>query len=256
MKSARTLVPSRPAFDYGWTKGWMNGLGIAALAVLVAAIALQMRAPLWWPASFGLLIASAALAGGNFVVTTFRRNEYAVLPLVRLLSGDQDRLLDAGCGSGRTSVAFAELLGQGRITAVDRFNARYIEAGGQALLAQNLALAGMTGMVEAVQADLTALPFEAASFDSAVSTAVFDHLGAGKQPALNEVQRVLKPGGRFLMSVWVPSWSTFLVGNVFSFMLSSRQAWRDMAGKAGFKIITEGVNNFSWYVLLEKPAEA
>lgn len=243
----------RQGLDYGWTPGWMNGLGVASILALAAALAVQVLAPVAWPLAWLCLLLAACFAGGNLVVGSFRRPDFSVLPLVRVLRGGQDRVLDAGCGAGRTSVALGAVLGEGRIVAVDRFTASYIEGGGRTLLEHNLALAGLRGKVEAVRADLTALPFPDAGFDSAVSTAVFDHLGRSKQAALAEVWRVLKPGARFLVLVWVPSWTTFMVGNIFSLALSSKAAWKGMASQAGFHVVSEGIHNFSWFMLLEKP---
>jgi SAM-dependent methyltransferase len=223
------------------------------LLALALAMGVQLLAPRLWPLAWVLLALSLGFAGGNAVVASFRRTDFAVLPMVRLLRGDSDHVLDAGCGAGRTTLALGRVLGRGRVTAVDRFSAAYIRDGGRSLLDHNLEWAGLAQRVDVVRADLTALPFAASSFDSAVSTAVFDHLGAAKRSALSEVFRVLKPGGRFLVAVWVPSWTTFMVGNVLSFFLSPRSAWKGMASGAGFRLVEDGVHNFSWYMLLEKP---
>lgn len=199
----------------------MNGLGVSAVLALAAALILQGTAPGWWPLSFLLVLQAAAFAGGNYAVGSFRRSDHAALPMVGLLHGDHDHVLDAGCGAGRTTIALRDMLARGRVTAVDLFDASYIQGGGGALLRRNLAITGMTAQVRAVKANLVRLPFANASFDSAVSTAVFAHLGSAKQPALDEVFRTLRPGGRFLVCVWVPSVTTFMVGSFFSFWLSS-----------------------------------
>ena len=107
-----------------------------------------------------------------------------------------------------------------------------------------------------VTGDLTALPFEPDHFDAAVSTNAFDHLGAGKQAALKEMARVLKPGGRFLMAVWTPGWAMFAVANVLSLFLTTRAQWRSLAEQAGLAVVDEGVFNYAWFVLLEKSAAA
>ena len=137
--------------------------------------------------------------------------------------------------------------------AVDRFDADYIEAGGRDLLQRNLRAAGLVDRVKIETADLTALPFGYDSFDSAVSTNVFDHLGRHKAQALREVFRVIKPGGCFLLAVWVPGWAMFTVANVLSFFLTSKKTWRTMARAVGFEIVDEGVFNFAWFIVLRKP---
>src|SRR5438552_19169346 len=99
-----------------------------------------------------------------------------------------------GCGA-QTTLSIAKVLRRGGIVAFDRFEARYIDGGGRALLERNLRIAG-PGRVEVVTGDLTRMPFPDAHFDSAVSAHVIDHLKPHKKTALAEIRRVLKPGSR------------------------------------------------------------
>ena len=240
------------ALDFGWGPEWMNGLAVAALAALAAAVAVNVAAPDFWPVAFALVLLAASFFAGNLVMRSFQSRDHVVLPMVALLRSDRDCVLDAGCGAGRTTIALGRVLREGSVVAVDRFDADYIDDGGRSLIDRNLRLAGLVGRVEVVQGDLTALPFVANRFDAAVSTNVFDHLGAGKQKALEEVSRVLKPDGRFLIAVWTPGWAMFAVANILSFFLTSRRDWRAMAERAGFKLVDQGVFNFAWFALLEK----
>ncbi|MBI5449952.1 MAG: class I SAM-dependent methyltransferase [Gammaproteobacteria bacterium] len=241
-------------FNFGWGPAWMNGLAIAALVTAFIAVAVQTLAPAWWPLSFLLIFLAANFIAGNQLMRSIRRPDHVVLPMVDVLSGDEDLVLDAGCGTGRTSIALGRVLKKGRIVALDRFDAGYIDDGGRALLESNLRLASLADRVQIETGDLTALPFPDNHFDSAVSTHVFDHLGRNKEVCLREIRRVLKPGGCFLMAVWVPGWSMFTVANVLSWLLSSRTAWKEMAVRAGLAIVDEGVFNGTWFVVLEKPA--
>jgi SAM-dependent methyltransferase len=241
------------SFDFGWGPEWMNGLAIIALAFVWAAIAVEFAAAAWWPLAFLLLLLGASAFAGNLVMRSFRSADHVVLPMVDLVRGDDDLILDAGCGAGRTTIALRRGLRNGRVVAVDRFDADYIDGGGRDLIARNLAAAGLSDRVTVEAADLTSLPFKDATFDGAVSTNVFDHLGADKPRALREAFRVLKPGARFLMAVWVPGWPMFAVANVFSLFLTSRADWRRMASEAGFAVADEGVFNYAWFALLQKP---
>ena len=250
----KTPTHTGDQYDFGWGPEWMNGLAVVALVAVAVAIALQVAAPRWWPASFLLLLLAAAAFAGNSIMRSFRSRDHIVLPMVDLLQSDHDVVLDAGCGAGRTTIALSRVLRNGRVVAVDRFDADYIDDGGRGLLERNLRIAGLTQRVQIKTADLTALPFGDASFDSVVSTNVFDHLGRGKQQALRNAFRVLKPGGRFLMAVWVPGWAMFAVANVLSFFLTSKESWRTMARDAGFEIVDEGAINYAWFVVLKKPA--
>ncbi len=248
----RKAEPS--GLDFGWRPEWMNGLALAALAVFAVAVAIVVAAPAFWPAAFALVLLAASFLAGNAIMRSFQSRDSVVLPMVRLLSSDHDLVLDAGCGAGRTTIALARVLGEGRVTAFDRFDADYIDDGGRALLEHNLKVAGLVDRVRIVAGDLTSLPFDSNHFDAAISTNVFDHLGADKQAALAEINRVLRPGGRFLMAVWTPSWAMFAVANLFSMLLTTRAQWRFRAEQAGLKVIDEGVFNFAWFVLLEKGA--
>jgi SAM-dependent methyltransferase len=98
------------------------------------------------------------------------------------------------------------------------------------------------------------MPFPAGTFDAVVSAHVIDHLGPNRAAGLREIQRVLKPGGRFLAVVWVPGWTMFAVANVLCFMLTTPAGWRCLAAAAGFTLRDEGTFNGMWYMLLEKPA--
>lgn len=241
------------SYDFGWGPEWMNGLAVGAAVMVSAAIAVEAAAPAWWPAAFVLLALAAAFFAGNSIMRSFRSLDHVVLPMVDLLRGERDLVLDAGCGAGRTTVALRRILGDGHIVAVDRFDADYIDDGGRQLLERNLRIAGLADRVRIEKADLAALPFDAATFDSAVSTNVFDHLGRQKEQALREIFRVLKPGGQFLMAVWVPGVAMFAVANALSFFLTSKEGWRAMARRAGFEVVDEVAFNFAWFTVLKKP---
>ncbi|CAN5890337.1 hypothetical protein BH11PSE1_BH11PSE1_25240 [soil metagenome] len=251
-----TGAVARPArtYDFGWGPGWMNGLAIAALIALAAAVVLQLTHPGAWPLAFALVAASGLLLTGNAVMRSFRRTDHVVLPMVDLLSSDHDLVLDAGCGSGRTAIALSRILKKGKVVGLDRFDAGYIDDGGRALLDKNLKLAGLAGKVQVETGDLTDMAFAENHFEAVVSTHVYDHLGPQKLKALGETHRVLKPGGRFLMAVWVPGLTMFAVANVLSLFLTTKAQWRDLAVTAGFRVLDEGMFNHAWFVLLEKPA--
>lgn len=250
----RTGRTRKEKLDFGWDPGWTAGLFIAALIAFAAAVAVEVAVPLWWPAAWGLLFFAASFFTGFVIMAGYRRADFAVLPVAAFLSGPDDLILDAGCGAGRTTIALSPAIGQGRIIAVDRFDASYIDGGGRALLERNLKLAGLSGRVEIQTADLTALPFADQTFNSIISTNVFDHLGRGKQKALHEAARVLKPGGRFLVGLSVPSWAMFAIGNILSFFLTSKRGWKKMAGRAGLQAVGEWSVNGTWFVLLAKAA--
>lgn len=246
--------PTAAGYDFGWAPAWLNGPWIAGLIAIAAAAAFEVAVPDFWPLSLALTFLAASFLAGFLFVRSSARHDYAILPMVDLLTRDDDLVLDAGCGAGRTTIALGRAHKKARIVSLDRFDSDYIEGGGRALLEHNLRLAGLTGRVRIERGDLTALPFPPASFDGAVSAHAIDHLGAATEQGLREISRILKPGGRFLLIVWVPGWMMFAVANVMSFFLSPKRAWHRMAKSVGFDVADEGMFNGVWFLLLQKPA--
>jgi SAM-dependent methyltransferase len=101
------------------------------------------------------------------------------------------RILDAGCGTGGTTV---ELERFGDVVGVD-------------LAWEALGPARGRGLTALARASIEQLPFADASFDAATSFEVVYHLGvASDTSALAEIRRVLKPGGLFLLRVPAHDW--------------------------------------------------
>jgi SAM-dependent methyltransferase len=242
--------------DFGWTPGMTLGPLVSAVMLLAIAVAVQVVARRWWPGSLAATLLAANYFAGYVRARAARQPEYRPLPMVDLLSGDHDLVLDAGCGAGRTTLAVNRVLRHGRIVALDRFDSGYIAGGGRDLIENNLRLAGLTDRVEVRQGDITDLPFADSTFDSAVSTHAMDHLGSQTEQGLRELYRVLKPGGRFLLVVWTPGWTMFSTATVLSFFLTTRAAWKRRAETVGFTVCDEGVFNGFAFLLVEKPNAA
>jgi ubiquinone/menaquinone biosynthesis C-methylase UbiE len=100
------------------------------------------------------------------------------------------RILDAGCGGGGMPLSFAEETDE--VVAIDLVP-RFADAGVR--LARERGL----GNVRFLQADGTALPFPARSFDMVLSHAVIEHVADASQ-YLRECARVLRPGGLMYLS--------------------------------------------------------
>jgi SAM-dependent methyltransferase len=102
-------------------------------------------------------------------------------------------VLDLGSGGGIDALIAGRLVGSaGRVIGVD-MTAEMIE-----LARQNAQAAG-AGNVEFRQGFIENLPVESASVDVVISNCVVN-LSANKQRVLEEAARVLKPGGRFVVS--------------------------------------------------------
>jgi ubiquinone/menaquinone biosynthesis C-methylase UbiE len=97
-------------------------------------------------------------------------------------------VLDVGCGAGHTALAFAPYVQQ--VIGVDLSSQMLTEA------RQNLSQRGLTN-VQFQVASATALPFSDRSFDRVTCRFAAHHFSS-LSSALQEIQRVLKPGGCFL----------------------------------------------------------
>lgn len=114
-----------------------------------------------------------------------KRWEYPwALERARLATGS--RVLDAGCGASIFPVYLSELGHQ--VTGVDREPPN--------------GLAACHGArIDYVRSDITELPFADGSFDAVFCISVIEHLGhEGVRTALQELRRVVQPGGRLLIT--------------------------------------------------------
>jgi SAM-dependent methyltransferase len=134
-------------------------------------------------------------------------NGYYNRPAILVLAGDVAgrRILDAGCGSGPLMAALRD---QGAIvTGFDR-SAGMLE----------LARRRLGEDADLQVADLSSpLPFPDGTFDDVIASLVLHYL-EDWGPALTELRRVLKPGGRLIVSVDHP----------FAITLMHREAGREV----------------------------
>ena len=106
--------------------------------------------------------------------------------------GTRDTVLDVGCGGGRTVQKLASIAGGGKVYGVD-----FSEASVAAARRLNQRDTDR-GHVEIRHGSVSNLPFDDSTFD--VVTAVETHYYWPDLPAdVQEVRRVLKPGGTFVL---------------------------------------------------------
>lgn len=118
-----------------------------------------------------------------------------VIAALRLPPGSAG--LDAGCGIGLQALLLAEAVGpQGRVTGVDV--APELLAYGRDRARQR----GSTGSVTLVEGDVAGLPFDDDQFDWAWSADCIGYPAGEPAPALRELARVVRPGGRVVLLGW------------------------------------------------------
>ncbi|MCB0972091.1 MAG: class I SAM-dependent methyltransferase [Acidimicrobiales bacterium] len=106
-----------------------------------------------------------------------------ILPIAASLLEGRQRVLDVGTGEGQVARLAAEG-GAAVVAGVDPTSAQIVEA------------ANRGGGPVYARAGADALPFPDGAFDAVVACLVFEHIDAVDE-AIDEVARVLEPGGRF-----------------------------------------------------------
>jgi predicted TPR repeat methyltransferase len=122
------------------------------------------------------------------------------------LPDSEAAVLDVGCGTGLTCRVLAER-GYRRLDGID-------------LSAEMLAVARERGIYrDLLQGDINQpLPLESASYDGVISSGTFTHGHVGPEP-LQEIFRVLKPGGLLACTVHQDLWQSMGFETAFAALL-------------------------------------
>lgn len=114
-----------------------------------------------------------------------------------------DLLLDMGCGAGRH--AFESFRRGARVVAFDHSAAELKDVSGLFAAMRDASEAGTdaASMAATTNGDALRLPFADGTFDRIIASEVLEHV-EDDELALEELHRVLKPGGT--LAATVPSW--------------------------------------------------
>lgn len=124
------------------------------------------------------------------------RQRECLLDLVQLKGSEH--ILDVGCGRGLLLIGAAKrLTGGGKAIGIDIWQKEDLSNNNEAATRMNIAAEGVTDRAEVRSCDMRDLAFPDESFDAAVSSLAIHNIEkAWQKKALNEIVRVLKPGGR------------------------------------------------------------
>jgi len=114
-------------------------------------------------------------------------------------------VLDAGCGTGLLLIGAAKHLTTGKAIGVDLWSSKDQAANRPEATQRNVALEGVADRVVLVTGDVRKLPFPDDCFDGILSSWVLHNIGSrqGRDQAVREIVRALKPGGRVvLLDIW------------------------------------------------------
>lgn len=164
------------------------------------------------------------------------------LDLLGLSPGE--RVLDVACGPGNYTRRFGAAVGDGLVVGLDaaaEMLATAVEKGGGANLAY-------------IRASGTSLPFEDGCFDVACCLAAI-HMFDDPVKALNEMCRVLIPGGRLVvLTTHNPARKSFLLNRAPGFRMFERNELTDALADYGMVEIQQRVKAREQFVAARKPA--
>lgn len=113
-----------------------------------------------------------------------------------------ERVLDLGTGRGLLAVGAAKRLKEGRVVAVDIWKSEDLSGNSRERTEAVINAEGVADRVEIREGDATSLPFADESFDVVLSNLCIHNIPSpeGRRQAIEEAARVLKPGGRAVIS--------------------------------------------------------
>ncbi|UCC53403.1 MAG: class I SAM-dependent methyltransferase, partial [Anaerolineaceae bacterium] len=133
----------------------------------------------------------------NLVVTNPLREPVirAAIQALQLPLGS--RGLDAGCGVGFQALLLAETVGEtGHVTGLDLAPETLVHA------ERVMAKAGLVDRISFKEGSINDLPFDNDTFDWAWSMDCVGYLPLDPAPMLQELARVVRPGGRVAILAW------------------------------------------------------
>lgn len=184
-------------FRYGIEAPYVPvGLGAGSIACFV--LAALSRNWVWLVVAI-ILLAQFAL----FLHTTLRgKVKIWNRELDRLALRGDERLLDLGCGRGAVLIAAAERLPQGRAEGVDLWRSKDQSGNDPEATRGNARVMGVEDRIELHTADMTSLPWPNDIFDVVTSALAIHNIpdARGREQAVREAVRVLKPRGRLVIA--------------------------------------------------------
>ncbi|MCB9493252.1 MAG: class I SAM-dependent methyltransferase [Epsilonproteobacteria bacterium] len=152
---------------------------------------------------FGIIFASFILpALFMYLSSRYGKHRLRDQMITGLRLKGNERVLDVGCGRGLMLVGIAKKLTTGRAVGIDTWDEADLSGNSLQAAQENATLEQVEQRVEIITGNACRLPFEDNLFDIVVSNLVLHNIDGqlARERALQEIVRVLKPGGEVLIS--------------------------------------------------------
>jgi arsenite methyltransferase len=110
-----------------------------------------------------------------------------------------ESILDIGCGRGLLLIEAAKKVPNGKAVGADLWMGNIEYKNSPQMVIDNANIEGVSDRIEVITADAQVLPFNDNSFDIVMTSLMMHHI-TDINKALNEMIRVLKPGGTLLIA--------------------------------------------------------
>jgi arsenite methyltransferase len=180
------------------------GIGSVMSVVAVGLILLHHRSEVavWFippliGGGFSFLMTAMVMAWGSKAGKLRLRDRV----LASLVWRGDERVLDVGCGHGLMVIGAAKRVPKGKAIGVDIWQSADQAGNNREATEHNAFLEGVAPLVEIRDGDARRLPFEDGSFDVVLSSWALHNIyeTPERHRALEEILRVLKPGGQVLI---------------------------------------------------------
>jgi ubiquinone/menaquinone biosynthesis C-methylase UbiE len=228
------------------------------MAALLVVTGVFVAIFVWWLAGY-IMIGLGLLMTLSYGISMkmARQTEHSDPSRVLELKGDEE-VLDVGCGLGKMTVGVAKRLKTGKVIGIDIWDKTEIPGNSPERAYANAKIEGVSDRVKFRTGNVLSIPFPDNSFDVVTSSSVINNLhnDLGKLKALEEILRVLRPGGRFLMLEPLrDSWEGILTFGLFVFLILPKDRWIKLLDRAGFVSLRYDRFHGMGAFLVEKPIQ-